>query len=280
MAVRLAAALALGLFGAQGLGLQAALHDPSGGSEQEEPKEPSIDETTFPVAKDGKLEITLFYETMCPYCHKLWNESLKPMWNSPEFRPLIQVSAEPAGNVQVIPASMVSKGYWFFHEDSVKDPFVILCQHGESECLGNRVQACAKKLLPEEKFMDLAFCMAANGQAVPERSSYECMEANDIDPVAIRTCVHEPDSAESINQIAMLDDNLTPPRKYVPWVLLNGVHANLENEGDFQKAVCKALGDKAPAACLLDRLKVTAPVLTRLDGPSRKSIVEERCYRS
>jgi len=279
MALRVASALALGFFGAQGLGFQATVHDPTEGSEQEEPREPSIDEMTFPIAKDGKVEITLFYETMCPYCHKLWNESLKPMWNSPEFRPLIKVSAAPAGNVQVIPASMVSKGYWFWHEDKAKDPFVIICQHGESECLGNRVHACAKKLLPEEKFMDLAFCMAANGKAVPERSSFECMEENAIDVVAIRTCVQEADSADSISQISMMDDNLTPPRKYVPWVLLNGAHANLENEGDFQRAVCKALGDKAPAACLMDKLQATAPVLARLDGPSRRSIVEERCYR-
>eukprot|EP00420_Gonyaulax_spinifera_P035896 CAMPEP_0197875184 /NCGR_PEP_ID=MMETSP1439-20131203/4497_1 /TAXON_ID=66791 /ORGANISM="Gonyaulax spinifera, Strain CCMP409" /LENGTH=310 /DNA_ID=CAMNT_0043494369 /DNA_START=51 /DNA_END=983 /DNA_ORIENTATION=+ len=295
---RLAAALALGLLsGARGLGLggsaleldggasineTAAAPEPQGDVEQPaQPDQPVVplNETVFPVSKDGKVEVALFYETMCPFCHKFFSESLKPLWQDRDFRPLLNVAVHPSGNVQVAPANMVSKGYFFWHEDKVKDEYVFICQHGESECIGNRIHACAKKLLPEEKFMDLAFCMASHGEAMPERSSYQCMEEGGVDMIPIRDCVREPATSGAMFQIALLDDNLQPPRKYVPWVLVNGVHANLETEGDFKAAVCKALGDKAPAACQRVKLEETVPVLAAFDGPVRKSIAEERCYR-
>merc|ERR1740123_2153527 len=126
--------------------------------------------------------------------------------------------------------------------------------------------------------MDLAFCMAALAETVPERSSFQCMETYGIDPVQIRDCVRDPVTPSMMYQVALNDDNLQPPREYVPWVLINGVHAPLEKEGDFKRAVCKALGDKAPAGCQQAKLEATVPVLAAFDGPVHKSIVEERCY--
>eukprot|EP00413_Alexandrium_margalefii_P010022 CAMPEP_0204531502 /NCGR_PEP_ID=MMETSP0661-20131031/11202_1 /ASSEMBLY_ACC=CAM_ASM_000606 /TAXON_ID=109239 /ORGANISM="Alexandrium margalefi, Strain AMGDE01CS-322" /LENGTH=244 /DNA_ID=CAMNT_0051537661 /DNA_START=68 /DNA_END=799 /DNA_ORIENTATION=+ len=205
-----------------------------------------------PRQHGGKVTVELFYETMCPYCHQFINDTLLPLWSDPVIRPLMDLRMLPAGNVQVLPTARVSEGYRFWHPEVAKDEHIYRCQHGESECIGNMVHSCAIKLLkgPEE-YMPLIFCMAARTAHMPEKSSFECMEELGIEPERIRDCVVAPTADQEMFAITQADARLKVPRKYVPWVMVNGEHIEVENgQADVRRAICSTLGGSAPDGCM------------------------------
>mmetsp|Transcript_31297 Transcript_31297/g.89815 ORF Transcript_31297/g.89815 Transcript_31297/m.89815 type:complete len:275 (-) Transcript_31297:118-942(-) len=199
----------------------------------------------------GSVHLDVFYESMCPYCHKFFNETLRFFWQDDEIRPLVDLDLHPAGNLQAIPMASVSKGYLFWHPEKTNHSYVYLCQHGESECLGNLIHMCAKKVLVDpDKYMPLYFCMAAQPESVPEKSSYGCMEELSIEPEPIRDCVQSPTANEEMFAVIQADVGLDPPRKYVPWVVLNGKHLEIQDgKADLRTAICSALGENAPESC-------------------------------
>mmetsp|Transcript_47458 Transcript_47458/g.113895 ORF Transcript_47458/g.113895 Transcript_47458/m.113895 type:complete len:281 (+) Transcript_47458:113-955(+) len=199
----------------------------------------------------GKVRVELFYETMCPYCHQLINNTLMPLWNDPEMRQAMDLRLLPAGNVMVLPTENISKGYVFWHPEVAGHKHVFRCQHGESECLGNLIHSCAIKLLAEpEKYMPLIFCMAERTNHMPEKSSFECMEELGVDPEPIRNCVLTPEADDDMFTITQVDKSISPARQYVPWVMVDGNHIEVnDGKADLKQAICDVLGDKAPAGC-------------------------------
>merc|ERR1719198_2189275 len=70
----------------------------------------------------------------------------------------------------------ISKGFQHWHPDATYP--VIMCQHGERECLGNAMQACALNDYPQEKSIPWVLCMAnysARGAGI-ELASWNCAE--------------------------------------------------------------------------------------------------------
>ncbi|CAH1390061.1 unnamed protein product [Nezara viridula] len=83
------------------------------------------------------VEITVYYETLCPKCENFFPKQLLPLYTDTDydFASLIsKIELVPYG--QVAPLNM-SK--WLD----------IWCQHGRSECDGNKLHACAIKYIPD-----------------------------------------------------------------------------------------------------------------------------------
>lgn len=210
-------------------------------------------------AAPEKVRLEIFYETQCPFSLSLIANGLREVWRDPELRDRIDLHLYPAGNTQVVPTKNVSGGYRFWHEE-MEEPghdYVFLCQHGESECLGNLIQACAMEELKEPNaYLPLIFCMSALPQYAVEKSSYECASHLNISMAPIRECVKSPKGNAAMHAIAMHGNSLTPSRTHVPWVSMNGQHEFLGDSGDVQGPLCSILknqtnqtGIPAPAAC-------------------------------
>jgi len=227
------------------------------------------------------VTLDVFYESMCPYCHKFFNDTLRSFWQDSEMKPLIDLRLHPAGNLQAIPATSVSKGYFFWHPDKRDDKYVYICQHGESECLGNMIHLCAKKVLGDpERYMPLYFCMAEQTESVPEKSSYACMKELDIAPEPIRECVRSPAANEEMFDVVQADAGLDQPRNYVPWVVVNGKHLEIKDGGaDLRTALCTALGPAAPASCS-ESLAARAPRLVQRRAAQGGRAGPGACYRN
>mmetsp|Transcript_61389 Transcript_61389/g.142893 ORF Transcript_61389/g.142893 Transcript_61389/m.142893 type:complete len:280 (-) Transcript_61389:81-920(-) len=226
----------------------------------------------------GKVLVEVFYETMCPYCHRFINSTLRQFSEDAELRPLVDLHMLPAGNVQVMPAEGVSEGYFFWHPELKRDKYIYRCQHGESECLGNMIHSCAIKLLAEEKYLGLIFCMAAKTSVVPERSSYECMEQLAIDPEVIKKCVRGPKANEEMYAITKFDAELKEQRTYVPWIVVNGKHLEVnDGRAELKMAVCTALGDAAPQSCPRQSLIETVPAFALRSTGEAEPINTARC---
>jgi len=201
----------------------------------------------IPATKVVKLEI--YYETLCPYCLSLFNESVREIFKDEELMKRVDIHIYPFGNAMVIAKENISKGYQFWHEQAVYPVFK--CQHEDQECLGNMIQACAiDQLKTPELYVPLTICMSSFGsQFGIEKTSYECGVQLGIDMHSIKDCV---DSRTGSELLAELGNESTRPelnRTHVPWVVINGVHEDAADDGKLLEPLCLGLEEPRPSLC-------------------------------
>jgi len=191
-----------------------------------------------------KVLVEIYYETKCPFCEDLLNTTLREAWDDVELRKSMDIKLYPFGNAANLSKSQVSKGYHFWHPDASYP--VIVCQHGEAECLGNRIHVCASDVLKDSaKFVPFVICMASYGTlAGAELSSYECGKELNISMKEIKECV---DSKKGLDLIvSMAATTRAANISHVPWVLVNGKHTDNET---LLSPVCDAIKGIKPKVC-------------------------------
>src|SRR5699024_1351356 len=82
----------------------------------------------------------LYYESLCPYCHYFFLLQLAPTYE--KLRNHIEVELIPSGVVRV--------------SHDAANHTIIHCQHGDTECYGNRAQACGLEMI-KDKFAAFEF---------------------------------------------------------------------------------------------------------------------------
>jgi len=194
------------------------------------------------------ININLYYETRCPDCVQFINETLAVMWENTDLRPHLNITMNPYGNAMSLPLANVSEGYKFWHADKTGQgwDWVHICQHGNDECLGNTIQACAISMVEQEKYMDLITCMAGKPDWGIEKASYECMTAANIDHQRIQACAMSPVGNKLMADLGKQTEAVQG-RLGTPWVLVDGT--NLNNVTDLMRTVCTHVGDDGPASC-------------------------------
>jgi len=113
------------------------------------------------------LHVTVLYESNCPFCQRFIIEEVGPVINEENCL---------EGSVQF---------HWVAYGMGQKDASgQIQCQHGEDECIGNRVQLCAKKHYGETRELSrFVVCMEENlkgGTMAADRASYENCASADL----------------------------------------------------------------------------------------------------
>mmetsp|Transcript_104398 Transcript_104398/g.294305 ORF Transcript_104398/g.294305 Transcript_104398/m.294305 type:complete len:338 (-) Transcript_104398:69-1082(-) len=196
-----------------------------------------------------KVHMEIHYEVLCPYCIQFFSGNFITIWNDTQFRNRLDIKLYPFGNGVVIPEKQVSEGYHFFHPTATYPLFQ--CQHGEAECIGNMIQACAMDLEPFEQSVQLVICMASYGTSMgPELTSYECGTKMGFNMSAIRDCVYSDHGAKLMTAIAekAMDPYLN--RTGVPWLTVEGMHLSEAEGGDgVVQSICGMLASPLPASC-------------------------------
>jgi interferon gamma-inducible protein 30 len=191
-----------------------------------------------------KIPVEIYYETQCPFCHVFLNTTLRLMWDDKKLRELIDLKLYPFGNAAYLTKEMVSRGYHFWHPQASYP--LLMCQHGESECLGNSIHACAMDVLQDSaKYVPFIICMSAFEPGTGmELSSYECGKQLGIDMSNIKACVNSKRGVNLINAVgnATLASNIT----HVPYVTVDGKHT--END-TLLMPVCDLLPEPKPEVC-------------------------------
>lgn len=188
-----------------------------------------------------KVPIDVYYESQCPDSLKFLNNTLRQVWESKELNDVIDVRLFPFGNAQLLSEERVHEGYRFFHPDAQYP--LIVCEHGEVECLGNVLQACAiEQLFYAEQYVPFVLCMAEYGSdAGVELPSYICGKQHNVDMYALRECSESEDGHEMMVRSGIMS---LPPhvnRTSTPWVVVNGTHSEEAEAGDLVGPVCRAL---------------------------------------
>lgn len=196
-----------------------------------------------------KAQMTIYYETLCPYCEMLFDVSFRKIWEDDEFRERIDIDLVPFGNAKVIGRRHLSTGYHFWHTDTPNP--TTMCQHDAPECLGNEIQTCAIDSLGMRQAATLVVCMAgthSKGHSI-EMAAYDCMQELGIDSNIIKQCLGSRRARRLVAGYGKRTRNRALNRSYVPWVVINGKHVELDDQHDLVRPLCTVLQEPKPAIC-------------------------------
>ncbi|NWR81631.1 GILT reductase, partial [Centropus unirufus] len=182
------------------------------------------------------VELSLFYESLCPACRAFLALQLFPAWLLLPSQ-VLNVTLVPFGNAQ---------------ERNVSGKWEFLCQHGPEECLGNMIEACVMHEAKDfSASFPVIFCLEAGssvtknleavcpppvppfaGNASPRGCpratraplSPQCLQvfAPQLDPQRVTSCVRGDLGAALMHRNAQRTAALSPPHQFVPWVVVNG----------------------------------------------------------
>ncbi|XVE62078.1 hypothetical protein DITRI_Ditri06bG0090400 [Diplodiscus trichospermus] len=176
------------------------------------------------------VTLSVYYESLCPYCADFIVNHLVKLFDQ--------------GLISIVNLRLVPWGNAVMQRDGT-----FVCQHGPDECLLNAVEACTitiypytdwhfkfihcvERLILENKQSEWVNCFGMTGLGTVPIDCYKSGYGN----------VLEKKYAAETNQ-------LNPPHKFVPWVLVDGQPLE-EGYKNFVTYVCNAYkGKKVPEAC-------------------------------
>uniref|UniRef100_A0AC34EYW5 Gamma-interferon-inducible lysosomal thiol reductase n=1 Tax=Panagrolaimus sp. ES5 TaxID=591445 RepID=A0AC34EYW5_9BILA len=188
------------------------------------------------ATKNEKLQLTLFYESLCPDCQEfIINDFYRNVYL--KFGDFIKFELVPYGNAK--------------NEDGK-----IKCQHGEKECQINKYHSCVLHYMPEP--IPFIVCMEARIQdgSTLDKSAEKCYYTFHVQPHVADQIIHcaNGDIGDKFQQEAAkrTAQAFPDPHKHVPWVLFNNV--SIESQqfliSDLPVAICEFYnGDRAPGNC-------------------------------
>jgi len=220
---------------------------------------------TVVLSQLPKVKIDVYFETGCPFCLKFLTETLPPIMNTPGMVGLVDFVGHPFGNAYYAtpecggaPYNMNIRLCWEKLCGRPKMGFQsptcyrgeLVCQHGEFECKLNRAASCMKQLLPTDPLKYFAFdtCLAKGAVQAGATGTEAQLAA---------TCGAQtgapwiPDGQNcwtgvAVNGIiagdgailAQQEASMTPVHKVVPYVELNGVA--IDDNNNLLHDICVA----------------------------------------
>ncbi|KAA0202691.1 hypothetical protein HAZT_HAZT001179 [Hyalella azteca] len=152
------------------------------------------------------VKVALYYETLCPYSREYFVDQLYPTYEL--IKDIMDVSLYPFGNAK--------------YEPTAEGGYTFTCQHGDDECRGNMIHACAQKFLPNiDVEMDFVNCLLAADY--PPNAGPLCAELVGQDWTPIGACVDSLEGQEALHAVALEQEKLDPTLYFVPWILVDDV---------------------------------------------------------
>ncbi|XP_017771426.1 PREDICTED: gamma-interferon-inducible lysosomal thiol reductase-like [Nicrophorus vespilloides] len=183
-----------------------------------------------------QVKISLFYETYCPYSIKFLSEQLYP--TTKKLSKYIDLDLVPYGKA----TREMKDGHWIFN-----------CQHGDKECYGNKIHACA---LEQSKFKDnvdiveLLDCFVQT--KYEDEKIKSCCKAVNYNYDRLKRCMIAK-SEELLAAYGDRTDGNDPKVTFVPLVMFDDYYnRTLDDEGteNLLETVCKVLRPPLPKHCL------------------------------
>lgn len=202
--------------------------------------------------KYQKRKVTIYYESLSPYCLKFFTSSL---WNAiryPDFYDMVDLEQVPFG----------FSTYDMDDQGALK----LKCSKGESECIGNVYGACAVRTLEPKKVVEFVVCMGhllLPGQTEKSigidnynEASETCAIITRITDVMeeIRVCknlILDKKRYMAISELETKTKSENP--KYFPWITVDGVWSeliNFEASKDIQQFICRVSKGPKPEICI------------------------------
>jgi len=124
----------------------------------------------------------------------------------------------------------------------------VLCQHGETECDADTLEACVMHAYPQPtKYIPFLYCFeGVSGSAADAAEG--CALKSGLDWATIQSCTSNKTLTASLDAgDAQLTAQLGQSKMGTPWIMINGAH--LEDPDKMLSAVCAAYRGTKPAGC-------------------------------
>lgn len=154
------------------------------------------------------ITLTIHTESLCPYCQQFYTTSFAPYLSS---------------NLSLAEITIVPYGKAKKSSNSFLKP-TIICQHGENECYGNKIELCILDTLGNiRKAHEYISCIEQfifDFREDFDRSTDYCIEDNNLRET-IKKCAN---SQKGLDLLTKIGNNKSSKVPYVPYILVNGVH--------------------------------------------------------
>jgi len=174
------------------------------------------------IPPKNQINITLDYEADCPFCYEYIEGPLAtPFFINALKSRKIGLTMLPYGNAQA----------W----DK--------CQHGEKECKHNLLEACVLHYIPDTLIhLPLIQCMEKKffeDKKDKKKSPLDALKACTDNYISeITSCYGDGKGKEGRALIEKIAAQTDKSHRYVPWVIINGVH-DLAAQNALPQAICK-----------------------------------------
>ncbi|XP_075878691.1 gamma-interferon-inducible lysosomal thiol reductase-like [Nelusetta ayraudi] len=158
-----------------------------------------------------KVNVTLYYESLCPYSR--WFLTLKLLPTYILLSDIMEVKLVPYGNTQVNTAGS------------------FVCQHGQDECDLDMITACVLHYLEDYSFKFwFVECLLSSTNILKDAKM--CFETYTFyrSWEDVLGCFFGPEGMGLMHKYANDTRALRPQHTYVPWVTINGEHTDSLNE--------------------------------------------------
>ncbi|CAH0394619.1 unnamed protein product [Bemisia tabaci] len=189
------------------LKLKYHLDDSSGvNSEENMYIEKKYDSFGKEISEFLPVKVTVYYETMCPDSRNFFVNQLLPTYE--EIPQLITLDLVPYGK-----ASTTKHG----------DKYEFSCQHGEGECYGNKLHACAINAITNQPvLLKVLTCMISKSFS-PDDSVGTCIKPSGLDVDTLISCARSSEGDKLLNYCGERTMKERPDifSQFIPTVLLN-----------------------------------------------------------
>jgi interferon gamma-inducible protein 30 len=192
-----------------------------------------------------RVKVKVLEESLCPGCKMFVETQLVPVYESLGAT-IIDLQVIPFGNARFVP------------RDDDPGKKVLECQHGPAECDANSYEQCVALMLYPypQRYLPFLQCLyedlpTKHGDENFDRSFFAgCARKSALDWENIAACHDDENQAAALQQVAYA---LTPDyHEYVPWIEVNGLHIEMEDDKSFIQAVCKAYTESGGSSPFCD----------------------------
>ncbi|RWS14432.1 hypothetical protein B4U79_06908 [Dinothrombium tinctorium] len=160
------------------------------------------------IKPEHKVNVSVFYETYCPYSRQFLKKQLYPTYVA--VGEIMNIELVPYGNAQ--------------HHELKNGTIQFKCQHGPSECVANMIHACAINLVKDMKSI-MPFVNCVESQDDPASSAKLCCEKVGIDFDQIDRCYNSEQGQEFLLAQALKTDKFKNEinNNGVPFIIVDSV---------------------------------------------------------
>jgi len=182
-------------------------------------------------AKGKRVNVTVFYEVLCPDSRSFVLRQLFPTWE--KVSDIMDIHYRPFGKAHVRKAG---------------DSYEFSCQHGPVECLGNTVHNCAVKYVQSP--LPYIKCMMENNYD-PMAIGKQCADMLDINWEVIERCANSNEGKELLARAGGESLGVKHHLSFIPTVALNSDFSeqNLRLK-NLLSTVCNAFNGPRPENCI------------------------------
>ena len=195
-----------------------------------------------PTEAGSPVPVTVYYESLCPDSIRFYNNQLYPTMEIVNLSTNVDLTLVPYGKST---HKKAENGSWIFE-----------CHHGERECYGNKVHACALDVMTSKRER-LSYLNCLLKTMLDNRGAVFPVEkcAENISPEEknnIMNCANSTRGEDLLAAQGNKTQMLLPKLTSVPTIVFNNVFdANDQKQAqtNFRGVLCKYITDPKPTEC-------------------------------